>query len=195
MRPGIRVSLLSLLLLTTCAALGVSHWLTSARLRESQARVDAQRREIRELNHKLGLLAEEDLPFVQIRRILTPMNVVAVRSEPYRKRREDWQLHLPSGWKWWIYWADGDIPVSGLPAMAAGSRDVPSSKLMWDLVSVSFVDHGAVGRFAEFNFGGDAGQNWSHFIPSGKDAWLARDAVTNGECAGPWDHHTGECFI
>lgn len=197
-----RYSLLSLTLVLTLSAFAVSHWLTSRRLHVATTKLAEQRREIRELSHQLGQLTEEDLPYVQVRlesmSRTTPLVLssrtprTVSRDDPYEDFDVDWGLHVPSERKWRIYWADGDIPLQGLPAQATGFRELPSQSPNWNSFGFKFRSQGAAGVWVEFELGGD---KWNYMIPSDRREWLVRDCETSLKYIGPHSYHGGGSLI
>jgi hypothetical protein len=184
----------TLLIIVALAAMSISLFMTTRRLHESNTLVANQRAEIRTLSHKLGILTAEDLPFVQIRRVLPDGELSAIG-------REDegidliWLVHLPRHKNWRIFWADRGIPQTGLPTQHAGYRDLPEHETEWTWLTISFPHHSVLGWSADFSFGGEGGEQWNWPISSDQSGWLEPSAWTSGECAGPYNHHNHECFI
>lgn len=189
-----RYRLRTLLIAVAFAAVFVAFVLNCYRLHEANIVIAKQRSEIRTLSHRLGLLTPEDLPFVQIRRVKTDGQLPAI-SGGHQGIDLTWLIHLPSDKHWRLFWADEDIPLSGIAARHSGYRDLTTSDTEWTWLSVSFPYNSVSGWSAEYSYGGYDGTKWSSPIPSERAEWLEPNATTRGECAGPIDHHTGEIFI
>jgi hypothetical protein len=188
----LRFSLLSLLLLTTLAAMSVSHWLASRELSKSTAKLAEQHKQIRDLSHRLGILTEEDLPYVQVQRVLRERDGSIPIEEWLRRVEASWLVHLPTHSKWRLHWASGNIPKEGLPAEIAGSRDLPPQENQWSSLSISFEQNRILGWAAKFTY---EGETWDYWIPYDSSQWLEPESHTDGYYAGPWSCYTGETFI
>ena len=131
-QPAIRFSLFTLLVVLMLAAVSVSHVRTS--WERAQAKRDAQSaqrqvliqdRTIRQLNNALGRLTIGD-----------PTQVHVINASPcWRDGTFDpnrppllqcWNLHLPEGTRWKVWWATQDIPVDELPDSKSGGFELAS---------------------------------------------------------------------
>src|SRR5262245_13917683 len=186
-----RYSLRTLLLVLTLVAVSISWLLTSRRLHRAHAVIAEQRGEIRNLSHRLGMLTPEDLPFVQVRRVLRNGELSALGGE-HQGIDLTWLIHLPPDKRWRLFWADYNIPKAGLPTQYAGCRDLPAQKLEWSWLRLSFPYLSSTGWSADFSYDGD---QWSWPISTERSGWLEPGTPTADECAGPYNHHTHECFI
>jgi hypothetical protein len=133
----LRFSLLSLLLLTTLVAVGLSHLLTSRQLLLSQLEIDDQREKIRELSHSLGLLTVEDRLDAHVWWINDEAEDKSIPGA-YRQFEFRWLIHLPSQKRWRILWSTQRIPTTGLPQEATGSFEFVPSHDDWSSLELRF---------------------------------------------------------
>lgn len=128
--PGFRFSLLTLLLVTTLAAVAVSHWRASRELARAEllwkaARDDAQwkQRTIRALNDELGRLTVDDETHVHV--IAQKANSVAPFPRQYHVPWQSsftWNAYLPAQTDWQVCWAGGELPAVGVPRVRTGQH-------------------------------------------------------------------------
>jgi hypothetical protein len=154
-RPGFRFSLLTLLLVTTLAALSVSHWRMSGELAKAeqmrklaQEEARRQRQTIRALNDDLGLLTVDDESQVHV------IAQSAFRSAPFPRQLHapwqssfGWRAYLPATSHWRICWTIGEIPLSGIPTSMTGQhmlRETPDGTTTFAVVHLASSESGLV---------------------------------------------------
>ena len=113
-RPNFRFSIFSLFLLITLAAVSVSHWLTSRKLREKESR---------DQNSSLELFSKLKCEHPDDAHVMGNTFFTTDFEQPVTDW--GWRLHLPAAKRWRVCWIVGQIPLSSLPAKPIGFRDLP----------------------------------------------------------------------
>ena len=185
-RPKFRFSLLSLLLLTALVGVGVSHWLTTLRLRNAEEVSREQRQVIRGLNDDLKRLTVDDPSRV---------HVIATReSENHWKsntgfvpvHQMGWQVHLPGmpfpeNPEWHLCWAIGDIPAKGFPTDPIDEVAIDTGLDSQIAISVEFSDGRTRGWSARIAFGDN---EKLHLMDDAYSDWLKEASPWNWRARG-----------
>ena len=188
-----RFSLLSLLLLTTVAAVAVSHCLTSRRLSVARLELEAQRESIRELSHELGQLTVEDRFEAHVQRRADETKR-RPGQDAYRRFEFRWLIHLPSHKRWRVAWAAERIPVEGIPTSVAGYFDfTPPASGDWASLELRFsaaADNAwTASIFSEYDHAWHACEiTWE------QGHWLEPGAQTEEVIFGPGSPHISSKF-
>jgi hypothetical protein len=177
-----RFSLLSLLLLVTLAAVSVSHWLTSRRAARLEGEVAEQKRTIRTLNDKLGILTVDAPDDVHV---IMHLNHNSESWNGEIPLQYGWEIYIPPQTQWRLRWAVSNIPGKGLPSKTAGE---------W------LVNTGLDSRFnVRFDLSNSPARGWllkvmpaadqfPYFIPDDLSGWL------NEEMSLAWDDAGGDLY-
>jgi hypothetical protein len=183
----LRFSLLSLLLLVTLAAVGVSHWLTSRRVARLEGQVAEQKRTIKTLNDQLGILTVEDPDDVHVIMHLDP------HAESWHEELPlefGWEIHIPPQTKWRLRWATGDIPITGLPGESVGEWLVDTGLDSQFNVRIDLSNSPARGWLLKVV---PATNEFPHFIPNDETQWLnEKIPVAWDDSGGNLDEWTAE---
>lgn len=172
-RPKLRFSLLSLLLVTTLVGVGVSHWLTTRRLRNAEAKSREQRQIIRGLNDELKRLTVDDPAQIHV---MASRDSWCPKSGGSAVLNMGWQIYLPgkplAKPEWRLCWSLGDIPATGFPANFRGEAQIETGLDSQITISMRIAHHRSTGCTANFEFGE---HQKTYFIPDDQADWLEGD--------------------
>lgn len=175
-----RVSLLTLLLVVTLAAVAVSHWRTSLELENQRSRVAELQQQVRIRNDRLGILTVDDRSQVHV--ILTDTRYGSVENKKVGPRAFSWHVYLPPSRNWELCWAFGAFEGMGeVPRDATHDSRVLDIDDGPDTLAIDFeqAPTGSWRMKCKYDQ-----SEWSAAIPDERASWLNHESVYASIAAG-----------